>query len=45
MNPPIVYPLTNPRSHIIIRITKIVHSMLFPLSERSSLSISKTDHL
>jgi hypothetical protein len=29
MNPPIVYPLTNPRSHMIIRITNIVHSMLF----------------
>lgn len=32
MNPPIVYPLTNPRSHSIIRITKIVQSMFILLS-------------
>ncbi len=33
MKPPIVYPLTNPRSHIIMRITKIVQSILpsFPV--------------
>lgn len=29
MNPPIVYPLTKPSSHRIMRITKIVHSILF----------------
>src|SRR6266498_3228173 len=32
MNPPIVYPLTNPRSHRTMRITKIVHSILILLS-------------
>src|SRR5512143_3049682 len=46
MNPPIVYPLTNPRSHMIMRITKIVHSMSFSFSaEPCSLTADGANNL
>jgi hypothetical protein len=37
MNPPSVYEVTTPRSHKTNKITKIVHSIFVPISQKSGV--------
>jgi hypothetical protein len=37
MNPPSVYEVTTPRSHRTNKITKIVHSIFVPISQKSGV--------